>query len=73
MDDSFICSLCSYHLPLEKYTLLVLLSFNSASLTPLSLYPVPPLGTLMKMTQTWDFWDAGGLHKHNLLVSSDLK
>ena len=34
---------------------------------------VPPLGTLNKMTQTWDFWDAGGLHKHNLLVSSDLK
>ena len=28
MDDSFICSLCSYHLPLEKYTLLVLLSFK---------------------------------------------
>ena len=33
MDDSFICSLCSYHLPLEKYTLLVLLSFNPVSST----------------------------------------
>ena len=53
IDHGWLFYLFSLFLPLTTWEIHIT-GITVFQVTPLSLYPVPPLGTLNKMTQTWD-------------------